>query len=601
VSGAGHCPAPRLLLAPVRRLGVLVAAAALALTLGPGPGDAGRLEANCVLPSTTPVWLDFADGSVPFWNLFAKPGIVAMASNYIFPPKLRAAGAQTVYFDLYLNRRMGTPSAPADPATVVDKANKFYEYAAGAMDCSNPVIAENELFGAWLATPWSPTNAQYRANVLLFLQTLRARGAQPWLLVNSAPYTAPGPALDWWRQVADVAGIVREVYFPAPLIYRQGPILGSRTLRQAFRNGILDFTKMGIPVSKLGIFVGFQTTKGTGGREGLAAGPWYRTVKWQALAARYVAREMKFNSIWSWGWAEWKTMPGEHDPAKPRAACVYLWTRDPKLCNGPRAAGRGFDKSRTEGQLILASGLRCRLGTTAVRWSAIGPLLKLTGDPELAFSNAFARAVEQRAAPVSGGEVLTAERSIIAARFGGSRGAYLSAIADAGTSLGVARAVIGDELRRARIESRFRVSRPNATQIADFHQTYGELQVRLVQAKSPTAWLGGRQTGYAVESAAPLRLMNLASGRWASLWSPLGTLQVRPLGPPMPLGSLPLATVSPAIRAALVTQAQEARFPAWLASAQKSAFPEAICWRDQMPEVGEVDLTNYLPFVALTS
>ena len=58
------------------------------------------------------------------------------------------------------------------------------------MDCSNPVIAENELFGAWLATPWSPTNAQYRANVLLFLQRLRERGAQPWLLVNSKPYTA---------------------------------------------------------------------------------------------------------------------------------------------------------------------------------------------------------------------------------------------------------------------------------------------------------------------------------------------------------------------------------------------------------------------------
>ena len=33
----------------------------------------------------------------------------------------------------------------------------------------------------------------------------------------------------------------------------------------------------------------------------------------------------------------------------------------------------------------------------------------------------------------------------------------------------------------------------------------------------------------------------------------------------------------------------------------QAAFPEAICWRDQMPEKGEVDLTNYLPFLALTS
>ena len=107
------------------------------------------------------------------------------------------------------------------------------------------MIAENELFGAGLATPWSPTNAQYRANVLAFLRRLHDLGAQPWLLVNSRPYTA-GPAADWWRQVTQVAGIVREVYFAAPVIYKQGPILGSRTLRTAFRRAILDFTQIGV-------------------------------------------------------------------------------------------------------------------------------------------------------------------------------------------------------------------------------------------------------------------------------------------------------------------------------------------------------------------
>ncbi len=553
------------------------------------------------MSTQAPVWLDFADGSVPFWNLFARPGVTALASNYIYPPKLRAAGAKTVYFDLYLNRRVGTPSAPADPETIVAKADKFYDYAAGAMDCSNPIIAENELFGAWLATPWTASNTQYRANVLRFIQRLRERGAQPWLLVNSAPYTAEGPALDWWKSVADVAGIVREVYFPAPLIWKRGPVYGNRTLRQSFRNGILDFTKIGVPVSKLGLFLGFQTTKGTGGREGLGAKAWYQTVKWQALAARFVAREMKISSIWSWGWAEWKTTPGEHDPAKPRAACVYLWTRNPNLCNGPRAAGAGFNRSKTEGQLILSSGLRCRLGTAAVGWSAINPILRLTGDPELAFSNAFARAVQQRVAPVSAVDVIAAERSIIAARFGGSRGAYLSAITQSKTSLGVARSVIADELRRARIESRFKVSWPNARQIADYHDTYGDLQARLVQSKTSLQWLGGRRTGYALESAAPPQLMGLSTGRWTSLWSPLGTVQVRPVGPPEPLGSLPIGNVQHAIRAALLAQAREARFPTWLTAAQKSAFPEAICWRDQLPELGEVDLTNYLPFLALTS
>ena len=584
----------------MKRLGVLVAAlVSLALAGGKG-APAQQLQANCSLFTKTPLWLDFAPDSAPFWGLFARPGVTALASNLTFPQKLRDAGAQTAYFDLYLNRRVGTTSAPADPATIVDKANKLYDYAAQSMDCSNPVIAENELFGSWLAVPWSKTNAQYRANVLLFLQTLRQRGAQPWLLVNRAPYT-DGSAGDWWRQVADVAGIVREVYFPAPLIYKQGPIRGNRTLRQAFRNGILDFTKAGIPVSKLGVFLGFQTTRGTGGREGLEAKAWFRTVKWQALAARFVAKEMKFSSIWSWGWPEWSTTPGEHDPAKATAACVYLWTRSPSLCNGPRAAGKGFVRSRTEGQLILRPGLRCQLGHAAVRWSQINPILKLTADPELAFSNAFARVVAQRAAQVGYGDILAAERSIIRARFGGSRGAYLAAIAAARANLSVARAIIGDELRRARIESKFHVRGPSARQIADFHDTYGDLQARLVQAKADAPWLGGHRSGYAVESAAPPRLMTLLSGRWSSVWSPLGTVQVRPLGPPLPLGTLPVQNVREAIRAALMAQAREDRYPTWLASAQQAAFGEAACWRDQMPALGEVDLTNYLPFLALTS
>lgn len=67
----------------------------------------------------------------------------------------------------------------------------------------------------------------------------------------------------------------------------------------------------------------------------------------------------------------------------------------------------------------------------------------------------------------------------------------------------------------------------------------------------------------------------------------------------MPLGSLSLPSVRQAIRAALIAQAREDHFPLWLTAAQKAAFPEAVCWRDQLPELGEVDLTNYLPFLAL--
>jgi hypothetical protein len=94
--------------------------------------------------------------------------------------------------------------------------------------------------------------------------------------------------------------------------------------------------------------------------------------------------------------------------------------------------------------------------------------------------------------------------------------------------------------------------------------------------------------------------MRLASGRWTSVWSPLGRIRVRPLGPPKTLSSLPLGSVQGSIRSALIQQAREEHFPVWLTAAQKAAFSEATCWRDQFPELGEVDLTNYLPFLALT-
>ncbi len=151
----------------MKKLLLLVLPAAVAgLTASARPGAPEAATSDpCTLPAKKPVWIDFADGSVPFWEQFAKPGNVAAASNFIFPPQIRARGAKTVYFDLNFTRRTGTPTEPADPATVADRASRFYTYASNAMGCAKPVIAENELQGASTLTPWSVGNAQYRANV----------------------------------------------------------------------------------------------------------------------------------------------------------------------------------------------------------------------------------------------------------------------------------------------------------------------------------------------------------------------------------------------------------------------------------------------------
>ena len=179
--------------------------------------------------------------------MFARPGVVGAASNFIYPAQLRALGAKTVYWEMNLRQRVGTPTNPIDPGIVQDWADRVFYRAVASSGCATPWIALNEMWGSNLATPWSPTNTQYRDNVLQFVRRLSALGAHPFLLLNSRPFT-DGEAGDWWRQVALYTNFVREVYFAAPQIYRQGPVLGSRNLRNAFRQGVTDLTSIGIPV-----------------------------------------------------------------------------------------------------------------------------------------------------------------------------------------------------------------------------------------------------------------------------------------------------------------------------------------------------------------
>ena len=116
-----------------------------------------------------------------------------------------------MFFDLYLNNRVGTPSQPADPSTIQARADKLFDTAVTSSGCDHPLIAENELFGAQTPTPWTATTAQYRANVLAYLQRLAERGARPFLLLSNRPYTRDEVADEWWRDVAKVADLVSEI------------------------------------------------------------------------------------------------------------------------------------------------------------------------------------------------------------------------------------------------------------------------------------------------------------------------------------------------------------------------------------------------------
>ncbi len=564
---------------------LLVLAAALVL-----PGHA-RALGQCGLSSTTPVWIDF--GTPELIDVFGKPGVVATSSTGDFPAKLRATGAKTLYWDMYLNRRVGTPAAPAEPWTMAERANRLFDFAAAQSGCEKPLIALNELFGASVETPWRPNNAQYRANVLTFLRTLAERGARSFLLISSQPFT-DGDAREWWLEAARYADLVPEVYFNGRTLHAQGAILANRRLRMAFRRAVSNLTKIGIPSSKIGIMLGFQTAPGSGGRERLhPSEAWFELVKWQGLAAREVAKETKLGTVWSWGWATYSE--AGKDPDKPAAACVWLWTRSPRLCNGPAAAGPRFNASRAEGQILLPAGVQCRISGRSMTAGEIARLAALTGDREFAQTVLLGRIVSAAYARVSARDVLAAERAVVAARFGGSRGAYLAALRSARASVSVARGVLADELRRLRIEAGLHARQPSAAEVAVFYAAYPDLLVRAVDASGRPWWLGRRTRGLALSSIAPTRIFRLGVGQRVGIAAIGGRHVVRALGPVRVLGSVPLPQARAAISAALGVFARREADARWLAGREAQALRSAICRRDEFPSAEAADLASQLP------
>ncbi|HEV8685785.1 MAG TPA: hypothetical protein VGQ84_00780 [Gaiellaceae bacterium] len=550
----------------------------------------------CGLPDSTTTWVDY--GATQLHDVFVQPGTVLGVSTGSYPQRVRDEGAATIYWDLHLRNRVGTPTAPADPAGIEEKANRLFVFAASQTACPTPWIVLNELFGAHLETPWSANNAQYRTNVLTLVRELARRGARPMLLISRPPYTGSADAAAWWREIAKVSDILPEVFFSAPTLWRDGPIAANRRLRIAFRQAVGSLTGIGIPVTRIGITLGFQVAPNTGGREGLRpASAWLETVKWQALAAQQVAIEMKIASVVSWGWGTWDAR--STDPDKPRAACVYLWARNPNLCDGPAVAGRGFNNSRREGQLILPGSAQCRVGGSTIPMSAIARLNRFTGDRNIAFSALYRRVVEGRRFRANPRAVLAAEQAIVRGRFGGSRSAYGAALARAGATVKDARAVIGDQLRRREVANHLPVAWPSPGAVATFYNSYPDVPVRPVRVGRPPWWLGGQKRGLAIAAFAPPQLFTIPSGRWLTLHEEKGPYSIQVSGDVQELGAVPLAVARRSIAAGLHGAAQDDAAISWSSRQQQLAYRATTCRRDQLPLVSSVELSDFAPFLSV--
>jgi hypothetical protein len=579
---------------PVRRAFFVAAAFTAALLAWPGES---RAALSCGLSEAQPTWIDFADGSVSFWReRFARPGVVVATGGPGLATEARAAGAGTVHWDMYLRKRVGTPSEPADPATIEKRADALFAYAVEVSGCETPLIALNELWGASLPTPLTSTAERYRANVLRFVTRLKERGGRPALLVSSDPFTG-GDAAVWWKSVAAVSDLVLENYANANLIWRDGPVDGSRRLRVRHRQAVAKLLAIGIPSSRIGIMIGFQTGPGTGGREGLKPrSRWFSVAKWHALAVEEVARELKIAHVWSWGWAQRDAR--SNDPDKTYTACVWLWSRDARLCDAPAVLGDELDADRKTGQLDLPSGTRCFYESTPLTASAVAALAKVTRDRELALTALVARAAARERALVSPSEALALERRVIATRFGGRNTAFRSALADSGASLAVARGVLGDELRRREIADRLATAKIASADVARFRATYAPVLAREITVSPAPSWLPeGR--GVALATSAPAAVFALAAGRRAVVRTVEGSFVVEALGETSALAVVPSDVARAAVVRELRAERRAEAYAAWTIRMQKAAESKLVCERDRLPELGVVDLSSYVPFLSL--
>ncbi len=590
----------------VKRLAaVFVVLAASLLAVGSAPAQP-TWAGQCGIPANQTVWADY--GWSTLVPVMARPGTVLAVpdsnSTSDSAAEARGLGAATFSFDLKMQRKVGTPDAPADPATIAAAAQAQYQSAVSRSGgCSSPLDVENELFGPAAVTPWSAAKAQYRADVLAYLQDLAQLGAHPVLLLARSAYLGSPEAVAWWLQVAQVADIVREDYIPATSVWKLGPVLGNRLLRQRYREAVAPFMTIGIPASRLGIMISVLSQPSGGGRSGLEpASAWYQVVKWYALSAKEVAGELGLGSVFSWGWQQWN--PAEVDPTKSDAACVWLWARQPSqtskssLCNAPKTVGRSFDASLTTGQIALPAGAYCAVpGYGTVGQTALTRLAAATGDREAALSLLFERLVEHHYAAAARGAILAAEREVVDESFAGDRQAYLAALAQAHLSVPSARAALADEIRRAELEQKQGRLAPKPADIAGFYQAYPQLLVRPVRVSPAAPWLGGARGGYAVSGTAPASVFSIPAGQTSTVQTLLGSYRVRPEGPPVALGSLPVSTVRAAIASALESFQQARQLDRWTIGEQRRALGLAICRADDLPEPAAIDFGQYAPFL----
>jgi hypothetical protein len=149
---------------------------------------------------------------------------------------------------------------------------------------------------------------------------------------------------------------------------------------------------------------------------------------------------------------------------------------------------------------------------------------------------------------------------------------------------------------------RFGVGSPTSQQIADYYESYADTPARIVEVKPRAWWLGNQRTGLAIGSLAPPQVFGIVPGKkWIKIRTSDGLMKVRTEDDAYPLGTYPLGVARPAVVAALKEIQRRQIFERWFNRPLNQGLDQLRCSNDQLPGVAVVDLTVYLPFLALTA
>ena len=258
---------------------------------------------------------------------------------------------------MYLNSRVGPPTTPADPATIVDRANRLFDYAAHAVGVLDALDRARTSSPA----PASRRRGRRRTrstaqNVLALPEDARrarraAVPARQQHAVHRAARRPPGGSRSRRSPTS-----CREMYFNAKRCERGADRSATAEPRRRHADAVGALPRDRDPAVAARRHARLPDRNGaTAGRAGLQpAQAWFDVVKWQALAARQVAPETGFSTIWSWGWDVVRRPRTIRTSRRRRASGCGRARRRSATARG--AAGAGWNSSPTEGQLALPRG-----------------------------------------------------------------------------------------------------------------------------------------------------------------------------------------------------------------------------------------------------